>query len=111
MPNKNRDKGNNFERIIAREFRDLGFANCETSRYASKKTDDMKVDLMFTEPFNVQAKAWKAAPSYHKTLKEMPEDTNYNIIIHRRPRQGDVVVIDKKDFYEIVEMLLLAKVL
>lgn len=105
MPNKNRNKGHGFEREIAGEFRGLGFTGCETSRYASRKTDDQKVDLCFTEPFNIQCKAWKSAPSYHRTLKEMPEDSNYNIIIHRRPYQGDVVVMSKEDFYELVCML------
>jgi hypothetical protein len=35
----------------------------------------------------------------------MPEDNNYNIIIHKRPNKGEVVVMDKNSFYELVKML------
>ena len=46
MGNRNRDKGNNYERKIAQELRDLGFNDVVTSRYASKETDDNKIDLV-----------------------------------------------------------------
>tara|TARA_Y100000593_G_C4142276_1_gene252879 strand:- start:196 stop:534 length:339 start_codon:yes stop_codon:yes gene_type:complete len=103
MPNTNRNKGNNYERELAKEFRELGFSNCVTSRSESKRRDDAGVDLCYTGCLNVQAKAWKSAPSYHKILKEMPDEAGqHNVIFHKRPRQGDVVVMRKEDFYELI---------
>ena len=102
-----RNKGSSYERKLAKEFRSFGFTDCKTSRYASKMLDDMKVDLTNTGFFNVQAKAVeRLSPSYHEILKSMPKDSNYNIIFHKRNNKGEVVVMSKEDFYEILEMMI-----
>ena len=107
-----RNKGNSYERKLAKEFRDMGFDKCKTSRYESKMLDDMKVDLTHTGFFNVQAKAVeKLSPTYHDILASMPKDTNYNTIFHKRNRKGEVVVMTKEDFYEILEMLIKCEIL
>ena len=100
--NNSRAVGNAYERQIRLEFIELGWKNCQTSRYASKETDDNKVDLVHTEPFNVQIKRWSSAPAYQKVLSEMPK-TGINIIIHKKPNRGEVVVMDKKSFYYLIE--------
>ena len=59
MGNRNRDKGTDYERKIAQELRDLGFNDVVTSRYASKETDDNKIDLVFQNKscdLNIQLK-------------------------------------------------------
>lgn len=56
MSNKNRSKGHNAERYFAKIFREEGFADCKTARYASREMDDLKIDLV-NLPFNVQIKA------------------------------------------------------
>tara|TARA_R100000458_G_C8260183_1_gene235775 strand:+ start:1575 stop:1724 length:150 start_codon:yes stop_codon:yes gene_type:complete len=48
MGNKNRNKGHNYERQLRKDFINLGFKNCITSRYGSKMTDDKGIDLMYT---------------------------------------------------------------
>lgn len=112
MSNRNRTAGHNLEREIAEEFRQLGFTDCTTSRYSSREMDDQSVDLCGTEPFYIQTKRYKSAPSYHSVLKSMPQkDGLYNVIIHRRPNQGDVAVMDKKTYYAMVYLLKQAKVL
>ena len=103
--NNSRSVGHTYERSLRLEFIDLGWDNCQTSRYASKETDDSCVDFVHTEPFQIQAKRWKSAPSYHEVLKSMPKGSNYNVIIHKRPNKGEVVVMSKSDFYEIIKML------
>lgn len=103
--NNSRAVGNAYERQIRLELISLGWDKCQTSRYASKMTDDALVDFINTNPFNIQAKRWKSAPSYHEVLKGMPDDNNYNVIIHKRPNKGEVVVMDKKSFYQLVGML------
>lgn len=100
-----RVKGHAYERKLAKEFRDLGWIDCKTSRYESRMIDDLKVDLTNTKPFNIQAKAVERLGSYHKILDEMPKDTNYNLIFHKRNNKGEVVVMSKDDFYELVNML------
>ena len=104
--NNSRAVGNAYERQIRLEFRAMGWDTCQTTRYASHEIDgESNIDLVRTNPFNVQIKRWSSAPSYHEVLKSMPEDNNYNIIIHKRPNKGEVVVMDKNSFYELVKML------
>lgn len=109
--NNSRSVGNQYERQLRLELIALGWDKCQTSRYASKETDDACVDFVHTPPFNIQAKRWKSAPSYHEVLKSMPDDTNYNVIIHKRPHKGEVVVMDKNTFYEMLGMLKTNKII
>lgn len=104
--NNSRAVGCQYERQIRLELIELGWENCQTSRFASKMTDDMAVDFVNTKPFNIQAKRWKSAPSYHEVLRSMPQnDLNFNVIIHKRPNKGEVAVMDKESFYELIKML------
>lgn len=103
--NNSRAVGHTYERQLRLEFIELGWADCQTSRYASRETDDANVDFVNTKPFNFQAKRWKSAPSYHDVLVSMPQDSNYNVIIHKRPHKGEVVVLSKEDFFELISML------
>lgn len=96
-----RTAGNQYERDIANEFRSMGWADCVTSRSESKRMDDAGVDLMYTEPFNIQAKRWASNPNYSEVLNSMPQDNNYNVIFHKKPRQGDVVVMPIDHFNEV----------
>jgi hypothetical protein len=103
--NNSRAVGHAYERQLRLEFITLGWDKCQTSRYASREHDDANVDFVGTPPFSIQAKRWTSAPSYHEVLKSMPEDGNYNVIIHKRPNKGEVAVMSKADFYEIIKML------
>jgi hypothetical protein len=107
MSNKNNSRavGHAYERLIRLELIDLGWDSCMTSRYASRETDDANVDFVNTKPFNIQAKRWSHAPAYQEVLKSMPQDTNYNVVIHKKPNKGEVVVMDKSTFYELIKML------
>lgn len=102
----NRRKGCDYERDLAKLFRDLGWSDCETSRYASRKWDDLKVDLVETWPFHVQAKNVQNLPSPHGILKSMPKiEGRYNVIFNKKLRQGEVVIMSKDDFVHIVKLL------
>jgi len=100
-----RVKGHTFERDMAKIFREMGWEKCVTSRAESKAKDDQKIDLCFTDPFNVQCKAVENLGSIHKVLAEMPEDTNYNVVMHKRSRSGVIVAMTLEDFAEIVNKL------
>ena len=103
--NNSRAVGNSYERQIRLEFIALGYADCQTTRFASHEQDAKGLDITNCDPWNVQIKRWKSAPSYQDVLKSMPKDDNYNIIIHKKPNKGEVVVLSKEDFYELVKML------
>jgi hypothetical protein len=103
--NNSRAVGHTYERAVRLELIELGWTDCKTARYASRETDDANVDFVHTEPFNIQCKRWVSAPSYHEVLKSMPDDSNYNVILHKRPNKGEVVVMDKATFYALIEKL------
>jgi Holliday junction resolvase len=108
----NRRKGHAYERELVKRFKELGWDEAVTSRYASKMMDDMKVDLVNTEPFYVQAKCTKRAPNIRKILEEMPDTSNYNVITWKVPKDNDqYVMMNLDDFFELLEMLKSNKIL
>jgi hypothetical protein len=106
-----RVKGHTFERDMAKLFREMGWERCVTSRAESKSKDDQKIDLCFTDPFNVQCKAVENLGSIHRVLADMPDDTNYNIVLHKRSRSGVIVAMSLDDFKEIIKMLTINNVI
>jgi hypothetical protein len=100
-----RQKGHTYELQIRDFFKDLGWDKAVSSRSESKNKDDQGIDLCFTDPFNVQCKAVENLGSIHKVLISMPNDQNYNLIFHKRNRQGTIVAMTLEDFKEIIQML------
>lgn len=111
-----RSKGCNFERQIAQEMRELGWSDCATSRYSSKETDDAKVDLVNTFPFNFQCKAWESTVPYLNVLESMPKDENINIILHKKKykvptkdgkgtklQYKEIAILTKDHLYDIIK--------
>lgn len=99
-----RVKGHTFERDIAQKFRDRGWVECETSRFASKKLDDMKVDLVETDPFYVQCKAVENLGPIHNVLEEMPKKDKFNVVFHKKSRKGTIVAMSEESFWKLIEM-------
>lgn len=107
-----RAKGNTYELRIAKLFQELGWGNCVSSRSESKRTDDLGIDLCYTTPFAIQAKAWERAPSYHEVLSSMPQKKGiFNVLFHKKNRKGSIVAMSEADFIEIVKLLLKHKVI
>ncbi len=100
-----RNKGNSYERKIAKEFKDIGYDKCVTSRLESKATDALKIDLCNTGIWSVQCKAVERLGRYHDILESMPKDDKINVVFHKLNRKGDVVAMKKEDFYKIISML------
>lgn len=111
MGKSERTKGHNFERERRDWWRQMGYDQCHTSRYASRMHDDAKVDLVNTGIFNEQCKYWQKQPNFFKTLSEMPDDSNINIVVHRKARQEATVTMTLNDFEEIMKMLISNKIL
>ena len=100
-----RNKGNSYERKVRRKLLKL-YPDCQTSRFASKYTDDvLKRDLINCGFCGFQIKATKNQPRFHNLLKEMPDDDKYNIVIHKQDGGSEIVVMSFEDFYEILETM------
>ena len=107
-----RTKGLDYERKLVKELRKLfEKKTIGTSRNLNRFKDSLKCDIVNVPMFNIQCKATESTPPYHTILKEMPNDTNYNIIFHKRNNKGEVVVMDKATFYELVEMLIVVGII
>lgn len=125
MANRNRTKGHDAERLYAQKFRELGYEFCETSRYASRKHDDCKIDLVGI-PFNAQIKAGaQRGMNLSKVLTDMtdavagnfPDDANehkyINFVIWRkdvgkgkkRTQQHDLVTMTWEHFERLINKL------
>ena len=100
-----RDKGKRFELKIAKVWMRLFGGNVERTSYASKKMDDMGVDLTNTDPFYIQCKAVESSINYHAILERMPHDTNINLIVHKRNHQPPVAALYLEDFLELVQSM------
>ena len=87
----------------------MGWIECETSRFASKKLDDMKVDLVETDPFYVQCKAVENLGPVHNVLAEMPDKEMLNIVFHKKSRKGTIVAMEEASFWALVELANLNK--
>jgi len=107
-----RNKGFGYERKLVIELRKLfGNDSIGTARNLNRIQDSLKNDIVNIPMFNAQVKATENTPTYHQLLKEMPANENYNIIFHKRNRKGEVVVMSKGDFYEIIKMLRTEKII
>lgn len=101
-----KQKGHDYERKIRNELLEFKFfPDCETSRNESRKKDGEKVDLCYTDPFNIQCKAQEKMGLVHNILNSMPEDGNINVVFDKRNYKGEVVSMTKEDFYRILKAL------
>ena len=99
-----RQKGHSYELAVAKEHTALGFVDVFSSRSESKRMDDKGVDLV-NLPYYIQCKAVeRMTQSYHDILSSMPDD-RLRAVFHKRNRKGTIVVIQKEDWYNILEFL------
>ena len=112
-----RTKGHSYECKIAAELRELGFEGVVTSRSESKSMDDNKVDLIDKNgilPCNIQLKCTKATPQYFKIREESTVENKSFVLIWNKQETklvnicsvGEVVMIDKQFFYELIKQYL-----
>ena len=106
-----RKKGHSYELAVIKMFRDLGW-DCVSSRSESKRTDDLGIDICYTDPFAVQCKAVEKLGSLHDVLAKMPDKKGtYNLVFHKRKNKGSTVTMSKDTFFELLEMLLANKII
>ena len=111
---RNKAKGNEYERKIAKELRDLGFEGVVTARSESKAVDNNKVDLIDTNgdlPCNIQLKKTVNTPQYFKIREESTVDPETFCLIWNRQEKanvnfmsvGEVVFVPKTLFYKLIK--------
>lgn len=113
---QNKQRGNNFERKIAKDLRDLGFTQVVTSRSESKSTDDNKVDIIDKGkqlPFDmqIQTKKTSSTPSYFGIREQSTVDNESFVIIWSKTERkgekmmtvGNCVMMDLKMFYKLIK--------
>lgn len=110
---RNRNAGHSWEREIAKNFRDIGYDKCKTSREASKLLDNCKVDH-WGIPYNIQAKnGYTKGLDYQQILDEIREllKNNYptrtkfpTIIVHKR-RNSKLAIMSLLDLYYLIGKL------
>jgi hypothetical protein len=83
----------------------------ERSSYVNKKLDNAGVDLVGTDPFSIQCKAVERSMDIHQVLADMPQEGNYNVVVHKRNKKGQIACLDIKDFMELISKLRQAKIL
>jgi len=109
-----RNKGHAYETQIAKELRDLGFTGVVTSRSESRRADDNKVDLIDTEgklKWAIQLKKTQNTPSYFDIREESTIDNKDFVLFWAKQKKkevnictvGEVVMIDKQLFYELIK--------
>lgn len=105
-----RTKGHNFERDIAKMFRDeLGFKFAKTSRFASRILDNCKVDIAGV-PYLVQTKSGyeKVRPKPEEIFQEMEdllkENFPENDPVHQYPKMLIHKITDRKKYHNFVTM-------
>lgn len=112
MPN-NRTRGNNYERQIVNELKDLGFLDVVTSRAESRNMDNKGVDVFgHSLPVYIQAKNYTKYPDSHSLLtSELLPTEKPTVIFHKKTKkanskfmtQGEYVYMNKDLFYEVLK--------
>jgi hypothetical protein len=116
MSIRNRRAGHTYERQLAEEYRELGYLDCTTSRYSSRKKDDWGIDLDCTIPFCVQAKYYKNQPNFSEVIDDMRVLPDEIKLVHFKRNKGkgqkkdELVILKKEDWYTIVKWLKEAKI-
>jgi Holliday junction resolvase len=106
---RNRTAGQNFERKVAKDLRELGYTAVRTSREASRLLDNAKVDLAGIK-LKMQLKYVKTSINYVKLLSEIQESVEQlipsrkdypTIILHKREK-NTLAIMSLEDLYVIL---------
>ena len=113
MPN-NRTRGNQYERDLVNELKELGFKDVVTSRAESRNMDNKGVDVFGDSlPVHIQAKNYTKYPDINSLLtSELLPNDKPTVIIHKKTKkantrfmtQGEYVYMKKEDFYNLIKL-------
>lgn len=108
----NRNKGHSLEREVVKSLVALGY-DVTTSRFASKITDDMKIDIFDKRgdlPTNIQVKYLHSTPAYFTIREECPDKSKPFTIIWKKSQgntgkhsPGSIAMVDLDFFYQLLK--------
>jgi len=102
--NHSRDKGHNFERLIVKDFRDLGFEDANRN-LTETQIYEQGVDLVHTGIFKVQCKKYKKYVNPNK-IEEIKDKTGFPLLITAGDRKEPVACMYWKDLIKIISVYL-----
>lgn len=114
---RNRTAGHNYERVIAKEYREVGFTNTVTSRLASQLYDSANIDLVRLPLFPQCKYGYKSMSvnNYIEIFRKMEEGIKSNsieedhpkVIHHRRGQKKyeDLVIMPREDYFKLINLL------
>jgi hypothetical protein len=106
MASRNRTAGNNYERQIAKELRDMGF-KAVTSRSESRNLDAKGIDLVTDFPLAPQMKCSINQPNVHELLTTTEAEVIfYKKVLKAKKKfttKGEYIMMKKSDFYKLIE--------
>ncbi len=117
MARNNRTAGNQAERDIVKELKELGYTDVVTSRAESRNMDAKKVDIFGESlPVHIQVKNTqmnlKVADYYEENKDIFPKDKPV-VIFHKKTKkqktrfyeQGTFVYMPKDVFYNMLKLI------
>jgi hypothetical protein len=96
MANKNRRKGHDYERLLVRHFKELGYTFAKTSRAASVLLDSSGIDI-WGIPYAVQAKTGykNARPKYEEIYQGIKERIQLNFPPHDEIHKSPILLFHR----------------
>jgi len=101
---RSRRSGHGFERLLCQKLKPY-FPDVMTARAGDRSSDNKGIDLLHTDCFSFQAKSSINFPNPATVLKEMPQETNLNVLAVKLKNKGIYFVLDEEDFFEIIAMM------
>ena len=113
---RNKQRGNEYERRIAKELTEIGF-DVVTARSESKSADANKIDLIDRKnllPCKIQLKRSISTPAYFKIREESTVPNEEFCLIWNKQKkvndrflsEGECVILDKALFYKLLMVYL-----
>ena len=100
-----RNKGHNFERFLAEEFRQLGFPDAKRHLEMQGELVELGIDLDGTYPFKVQAKRYKDYVPMNKIFEVKAQEGCYPLLVSKGDRAEALAVMYWNDLKELIAML------
>lgn len=115
MANRNRTAGNQYERDIVNDLKNLGY-DVVTSRSESRAADAAGIDILGNFLYYIQCKVYKSYPKLNELINnDRPEKFRDKpiIVFHKKVRKAksrfvkedEFVSMRKEDFYELIKKI------
>ena len=98
-----RNKGLNFERKLAVEFRELGWPKAKRHLESQAVEAEKGIDLEHTEPFLVQCKAHAKYAPLTAIQQVKPQEGGIPLLITKGDRQRPIVAMYWDDFKKLIK--------